>query len=546
MGVQQSADASDIPCYLLAHSRGTVLYFSEWNKNLSAVSFNVEQFPAGVIQFVLFDGQMNPLSERMVFSKTDVSVKVGFHTDRDSYQIRDKVVSTLSFPDSLFYSFSGHFSVAVTDDVDLTVDESTTILSTLLLSSELKGYIENPAYYLHDDAAMDLLMMTHGWRRYNIPEAVKGNMEYPRIPFQLFQEISGKVQTTANRPVPVRDGEILVLMNGEGGGYGMTSTDENGLFRVPELMFPDSTTFNISASDRSGRDNVKLTVDSESFPAPVYAPQSPVSTIPVAVAEKNEKTDVVAFLEKAEQHAKFDEDMWTLQLGEVEVTAPAIKKDGPSVPFWANVYAENTITREVIDEHRFKSIVDYFFLVGGVRVVEDTLLPNGIISIYLRGTANYTGNPTEALVLIDGVERKLHRGVLVYQEIESIDIFKGPSAAIFGMRGANGVVSITTRRGGDTGIHIEKSNHAVYTPLGYQKPVAFYAPRYETPEARQSNILDYRTTIFWKPDVVISEDEGKATFEFYTADFKTIYSVVIEGLTNDGKIVRQVEKIRVE
>ena len=38
----------------------------------------------------------------------------------------------------------------------------------------------------------------------------------------------------------------------------------------------------------------------------------------------------------------------------------------------------------------------------------------------------------------------------------------------------------------------------------------------------------------------------EASFDFYTYDFPSMYSVVIEGLTNDGKIVRQVEKIRVE
>jgi len=111
--------------------------------------------------------------------------------------------------------------------------------------------------------------------------------------------------------------------------------------------------------------------------------------------------------------------------------------------------------------------------------------------------------------------------------------------------GANGVISITTRRGGDTGIQTQKFNYAIHTPLGYQKPIEFYSPKYETQEAKWSAIPDFRTTIFWKPDVVIG-DENKASFEFYTADFTTTYSVVIEGITGDGRIVRQVEKIRVE
>ena len=175
--VRRSAQAPDIPCYLLVHCRGTVLYFSEWDSKQGALSLPDEELPAGVIQLVLFDGKMNPLSERLIFSKNNASTRVEFHTDKEVYEKRDKIVSTLSCPDSCSLPFGegwggASISIAVTDDKDIAVDESVTILSSLLLSSELKGYIENPAYYLHNDAAMDLLMMTHGWRRYNVPEVV--------------------------------------------------------------------------------------------------------------------------------------------------------------------------------------------------------------------------------------------------------------------------------------------------------------------------------------------------------------------------------------
>ena len=132
------------------------------------------------------------------------------------------------------------------------------------------------------------------------------------------------------------------------------------------------------------------------------------------------------------------------------------------------------------------------------------------------------------------------------QEVESIDVFKGPSAYIFGSRGFSGVISITTKKGAPTISSGNKEfNYTVYTPLGYQKPVEFYSPDYETLESKYLTIPDFRTTTFWKPDIVIS-DSGEASFEFYTSDFPTTYSVVIEGITTDGKIVRQVEKIRIE
>ena len=546
--VKRSVQAPKMTNYILAHCRGTVIHFSEWNNNENGIIFDQEDLPSGVIQFVLFDGQLNLLSERLVFSKNDASVPVDFHTDRNVYQIRDKIVATLSFPDSIFNlplslplgdgrgGASAHFSVAITDDKDIAVDESTTILSSLLLSSDLKGYIENPAYYLQDDVAMDILMMTHGWRRYNVPEVAKGKFENPQIPFQVFQKISGRVTTiSSNRPVP--NGEIL--MTTKGGGFGATSTDGNGLFTIPELDFPDSTAFYMQASDNRGRDNVKLSVDSEQFPALVYAPQSSQSGITKTDVNTKDESDSGAFMKKAEQRAKFDEDIWTLQLEEVAITARKVTKVEPRTQFWANASSDQTITRETIEDYKFTDVYSYIYTKGVRERVVD-----GRKSYYFENNIINFGKVDSAMIIIDGFPANGDAfAVLQPNEVESIDIFKGVGATLFGVRGANGVISVTTRMGG--GKSPEKFNQFVYTPLGYQQPAEFYSPKYETLESKRSVIPDYRTTIFWKPDVVIFED-GKTTFEFYTSDFKTTYSVVIEGITSDGRIVRQVEKIRIE
>jgi hypothetical protein len=75
-------------------------------------------------------------------------------------------------------------------------------------------------------------------------------------------------------------------------------------------------------------------------------------------------------------------------------------------------------------------------------------------------------------------------------------------------------------------------------PLGYQNPVAFYAPKYDTPVKRNVQTPDLRTTIHWQP-VIQTDSIGVASFDFYTADEPTSYTVIIEGLANDGKIIRK-------
>jgi len=79
-------------------------------------------------------------------------------------------------------------------------------------------------------------------------------------------------------------------------------------------------------------------------------------------------------------------------------------------------------------------------------------------------------------------------------------------------------------------------------PLGYQQPVAFYAPKYDTPEKRNAQAPDKRTTIHWQP-VVQTNSEGVASFEFYTADDATSYTVVIEGLADNGSIIWLIRRL---
>ena len=71
-------------------------------------------------------------------------------------------------------------------------------------------------------------------------------------------------------------------------------------------------------------------------------------------------------------------------------------------------------------------------------------------TIFVRGKASFTGN-TAPLILVDGVERAF--GDIDANEIESVSILKDASAtAVYGVRGANGVVLVTTKRG-EVGAH---------------------------------------------------------------------------------------------
>jgi len=81
--------------------------------------------------------------------------------------------------------------------------------------------------------------------------------------------------------------------------------------------------------------------------------------------------------------------------------------------------------------------------------------------------------------------------------------------------------------------------------LGYQVTKEFYSPAYETAEQQNETTPDLRSTIYWNPDVR-TNDGGKAEINFYAADTETSYTVIIEGITNDGVLIRKMEKIKME
>ena len=87
--------------------------------------------------------------------------------------------------------------------------------------------------------------------------------------------------------------------------------------------------------------------------------------------------------------------------------------------------------------------------VAGISVATPSGNPNGNTQISLRGANSILGNSTP-LILIDGIPGGLN--TVAPEDIESIDVLKdGSAAAIYGTRGTNGVILITTkkRRGGN-------------------------------------------------------------------------------------------------
>jgi len=125
--------------------------------------------------------------------------------------------------------------------------------------------------------------------------------------------------------------------------------------------------------------------------------------------------------------------------------------------------------------------------------------------------------------------------------IERIGVLAGAQATILGSEGAGGAVVISTKKV-YLANYFPKFNVKTAMPLGYQVPAEFYSQRYETTQQLYSKDPDLRTTIYWNPDIRLNSS-GDASFDFYTADAPTTYTMTVEGITSEGSIIHIVKRI---
>jgi TonB-dependent SusC/RagA subfamily outer membrane receptor len=155
--------------------------------------------------------------------------------------------------------------------------------------------------------------------------------------------------------------------------------------------------------------------------------------------------------------------------------------------------------------------------------------------------------PKEMLVVIDGAEVPGDDlSFLSSNDVETVELLKYASASIYGVKGAGGVLIITTRRTRELNPKdIVSIGVLPITVIGFYKARQFYSPKYDTPVALNSKQHDLRSTIYWNPEIK-TDKEGNASFDFYNADGTGTYKVTIEGIDKDGNIGRQVYRYKVE
>ncbi|OAD92621.1 hypothetical protein A7A78_01550 [Aequorivita soesokkakensis] len=540
---------------LIGHQRGLAAFDYTQEKDLSSMLLKIpkENLIEGVLDIVFFNQSEQPVAERLLYIKKEekeLSVSVKKKTNAP-ISVRERVNLEIEVKDKFGKLIPSNLSLSVIDTELIKPNENAENIKTwLLLNSDLRGKIKSPNYFFQNGdnikkkELLDLIMMTHGWRRFTWQEFSKNSM------FQEFQPEDGiyinGITISANTPFKSKFSETKLTFRKDGFIQETQNTDENGSFSYGPYIFKDEIGVLLQAGEGLSSNNANYSDTNIKLAPPLEKPEISPQSKNVAFIQKN--PSVEAYKQKAKKivvtNFKFDKDREILD--EVNIKTTRISKEE------LNEIERNKRTKHFTPSYRI--IVDDMGMHGGADFMELIANVPGIrigktykaetsqdVVVNLRGM--------EPRYFVDGIQVTLNDARSIPQaNIDFIDIRNVGHASANYAFAAQGVIAIYTkqgRRGGGASKIINRKAGSISFQLdGFYNSREFYAPDYSF-EDRNSAREDRRTTLYWNPKIRI-EENANATISFYSSDDKGNFQIDIEGITDTGIPIHATAMLTVE
>lgn len=520
--------------FLLAHSRGLVCATGQvdLSNQVAFVRIPKKEFPTGIAQLTAIDENGLPLTERLIFINHQDHLQIKITTDKDTYQPREPVRLEIEAKTKEGKPARANLSLRVVDSDQLgESDHRASILSHLLLSSELKGHIQDPGYYFDPknqdrEEAIDYLMLTQGWRKFTIKEALTGTLPEAKFSAEQGITIRGGLKNPKTGAAET-EGTVSFLSLYPVVSTEKIQTDRNGKFELRNLIFFDSTGVILEGKSKNKRADLEIQLELESdFVTPlVWENQrwnAPSATEQKFISESALRKNI---------NRAFDLDTTDLVLDGVEIRGKKIEEvsQGP------RIYGSGTVNMQVAGNPGLENLNHPLDLIKG-RVAGVQVQGSGQTwSVIIQGVGSINSS-SEPLILVDDIPVRLEfLHTIPVQEIERYSVWKGADTAIFGARGANGAIAFYTKKGSSSDKMDALPTRKPNPPglRGYQIEREFYSPRY-LPEDPPSPKPDRRVTLHWAP-MIQTDSLGKATVVFYNSDLESTVKAEVEGISQEGK-----------
>ena len=522
---------------LLVHMNQAVLFKVDLNaadRTLLNANIPISELNTGVLQFTLFSSDWLPLAERVIYiNNRNHEFGAKILTQLTTLTKRGKNVLDVYVADTT----ATNMSISITDANIESENTAHTIYSDLLLSSEIKGKIHNPGYYLSSDsdtvtANLDLVMLTHAWRRFNWDTLKAGKGPVIKYPFDTEKmRVSGKVYGLKNVSVNDIMMNLIIQYKDSSRNFLFQPVSKEGYFENKELFFYDTAKIFYNFNQNQRLNDVTQVQFDNGLLKPL------AKSINYSEAEKLVNwNDSIArarmnqFLAMQEEWKKRS-SYKTLQ--EVIIKSRAKpKEDEIEKRYASGLFAGgDAFVFDIANDPAASAGFDILnYLQGRVPGLQITRAGMNGVSMQWRGAV------PEVFIDQMPVSPDMVLNISI-RDIAMVKVFRPPFFGSMG-GGGGGAIAIYTRKGGDTRTDNSKSSKGMLSAIlsGYTRFKEFYNPQYDNPAENPET--DIRTTLYWNPFVITNKKSPRFRIQFFNNDISSKLLVVLEGVNADGKMTR--------
>lgn len=516
------------------------------HKTTQSKAIATSELPTGTYQFTLFDAEGTIWATRMLFINNGMKQSpITIRQNKAHYKPFEKVKMRIETTNKE----KQHLSLAVRDAADYGTGYDDDIRTYMLLSSELKGYIEHPRYYFETDDEehrddLDLLMMVQGWSRYNIER-----MQQPIAPADIhYTEESLVLEGRALHPrkdEPMQGVEVRIKLHSPDRQLVQdikATSDEHGYWGVNLQDFEGEWDLNIQTYKDDKPVVARLRLERSSAPEVLAYP---LAALPL---QHRMDTSDIAIGESVKEIQKLPES--SILLDNVEVEGRRRYVDFCTFQAY-NVEKDKEL---IIDKGEYTNMVADYLSSKGY-----TITHWGAGSDSLSYLTQCTINGYRTLWHVLSGTRKLTRTSYTpgyeidIQNVKSVMIYDSPHSYM-GNPCVYDVLSPSEIEGVQkpnlsfpSGLYVVEihlypklqspiswfKNTRQTTFEGYSSKIEYYTPQY--PNGPIQGDADYRRTLYWNPEVKVSN--GRAEVEFYNNSYTKSLHISAEGITRNGEFI---------
>lgn len=463
----------------------------------------LEELPQGIAVATLFNESFEPICERLVYVNPErrLSIKTTLLSEV-RYRTRDKVEIGIKVTDNKGEPVLAHLGISVHDWIYENRQNPKSIFTHYYLSSQLRGKIYDSNYYFNLEnqnrlKAMDLLLLTQGWRSYFWRT---NSIKKPSEPLVRDFIIGSASATGKNKGSSVEKIAAMAYAPGNKNNRDIFFLDSLGNFSV---------TPNHLRIGSKGFVFIKLMVPSESR------------------YHFHVRDSMFEKIDKVYENIRFVENLASIDQSEPIEIEPF--KNNSNIVQLEEVQVEGK--KRKIKRNKYMSSLDS---IAKLELTNDYICKHNYLNCPVCIGDEDNKKPTEGEIYQElqlwDENRKMY--VKANEGPRPNQLFRNPSLAPYKYPKLTDADLMNLFK--------------MVRIKGYYGHREFYQPRYDTEAYKNDFFPDNRNTLFWDPSVV-TDKNGEARISFYCSDLSTLFIGTVEGVgIDEGFLGRETFEFLVE